>query len=115
MKGSASFSFGNTIHNTLQEFYERVQSLNNAKQDSLFGLPAEPKSNLAKNGIKVPTIEELLEIYESKWIADWYKSKKQREDYFAKGKEILRLFYKSQESNWTVPVNLEGFFKIKIG
>ena len=115
MKGSASFSFGNTIHNTLQHFYGRIQTLNNAKQNSLFGLPAETTVGISKNGIKVPTMEELLETYESKWIADWYKSEKQRKEYFTKGKEILRLFYKSQEGSWTVPVSLEGFFKIKVG
>jgi len=114
MKGSASFSFGNTIHNTLQKFYERIQELNNVKQDSLFGLPKERDHDVS-GGIKVPKLEELLEMYEEKWIADWYDSKKQREDYFAKGKEILKIFYKSQENNWTVPVSLEGFFKIKVG
>jgi DNA helicase II / ATP-dependent DNA helicase PcrA len=114
MKGSPSFSFGNTIHNTLQKFYERVQELNNVKQDSLFGLPAE-KGHDISGGVKVPKIEELLEMYEEKWIADWYNSKKQRKQYFEKGKEILKIFYTSQEGNWTVPVSLEGFFKIKVG
>lgn len=112
MKGSASFSFGNTIHNTLQKFYERVQELNSAKQDSLFGLPAEIS---VQSNIKVPSFEELIKLYEKSWIADWYKSKNQREKYFAKGKEILKIFYESQADNWTVPVALEGFFKIKVG
>ena len=117
MKGSASFSFGNTIHNTLQKFYERIQELNNVKQDTLFGstINAEKSNALNSNGIKVPKLEELLEMYEEKWIADWYDNKKQREDYFAKGKEILKIFYTSQEENWTIPVSLEGFFKIKVG
>ena len=115
MKGSAAFSFGNSIHNTLQEFYERVQELNNVKQASLFGLPAEKPSETKANGIKVPNMEELLEMYEDKWIGDWYKSKKQRESYYKKGKDILKVFYTSQEDNWTVPVSLEGFFKIKVG
>ncbi|MBU2542907.1 PD-(D/E)XK nuclease family protein, partial [Patescibacteria group bacterium] len=122
MKGSASFSFGNTIHNTLQKFYERIQELNNVKQDSLFGLPVE-KAHLLSGGVKVPKLEELLEIYEGKWIADWFDNKKQREEYFKKGKEILKVFYASQKDNpfdntqgkWTIPVTLEGFFKIKIG
>ena len=98
----------------MQKFYERVQELNNVKQDSLFGLPAE-KGHDISGGVKVPKIEELLEMYEEKWIADWYNSKKQRKQYFEKGKEILKIFYTSQEGNWTVPVSLEGFFKIKVG
>lgn len=113
MKGSASFSFGNTIHNTLQKFYEEVQELNNAKQESLFSTPTKIEK---KDGeVLVPSLEKLLEIYESKWIADWYKSKKQRESYFEKGKDLLKVFYSSQEGNWTIPVSLEGFFKIKVG
>ncbi|MBT3949306.1 ATP-dependent helicase [Candidatus Parcubacteria bacterium] len=115
MKGSAAFSFGNTIHNTLQAFYERVQELNNVKQASLFGMPTEKPNETKSNGVKVPKIEELFEMYEDKWIGDWYKSKKQRESYYKKGKDILKLFYASQEDNWTVPVSLEGFFKIKVG
>ena len=113
MKGSASFSFGNTIHNTLQKFYEGVQELNNAKQESLFSTPK--KIEKKEGEVLVPTLEKLLEIYESKWITDWYKSQKQRESYFAKGKDLLKVFYSSQEDNWTIPVSLEGFFKIKVG
>jgi DNA helicase II / ATP-dependent DNA helicase PcrA len=112
MKGSASFSFGNTIHNTLQKFYEKVQELNSVKQDSLFGLPAE---NSVQSNIKVLPQEELLDLYKKNWIPDWYNNKIQREDYYKKGKELLRIFYKAQEGNWTSPVSLEGFFKIKVG
>jgi len=114
MRGSASFSFGNTMHNTLQKFYQRIQELNNAKQISLFGMPTE-NAIQKENGVKVPPFEELKEIYAACWIDDWYDSKKQREDYHKKGKEILSVFYKTQEGNWTVPVALESWFKIKVG
>jgi DNA helicase-2/ATP-dependent DNA helicase PcrA len=112
MKGSASFSFGNTIHNTLQEFYERVQQLNGLKQDSLFGLPAEKS---VQSNVKVPSLGDMLEIYNEKWINDWYQSKRQRDEYRKKGRELLQVFYAAQDGNWTVPVSLEGFFKIKVG
>ena len=113
-KGSASFSFGLTMHGTMQKFYQRVMELNSKKQDSLFGLP---KESAVKNngGIKVPAFQELLEIYEKTWIDDWYKNKKQREEYFAKGKKVLKVFYETQEDNWTIPAALEGWFKIKVG
>ncbi len=111
-RGSASFSFGNTIHNTLQKFYERVVELNSANQGSLFD--SSPKKEKTDQ-VSVPSLDELLEIYEKSWIGDWYKSKRQREDYFKKGKEILRVFYAAQEGNWTVPVKIESGFKIKVG
>lgn len=112
-KGSASFSFGQTMHATLQNFYIRIQELNSVKQVSLFDAPV--KKEAAVTGIKVPPLEELLKIYEDSWLPDWYKSEHQREEYYDKGKDILRIFYKSHEGNWTIPVNLESWFKIKVG
>lgn len=113
LKGSASFSFGSSMHNTLQKFYERVRVLNSAKQTSLFDTPEvlpEPGG-----GVKVPSFDELVSLYEESWIDDWYQSKSQREEYYKKGKSILKIFYTSHENNWTIPVSLEGWFKIKVG
>jgi DNA helicase-2/ATP-dependent DNA helicase PcrA len=97
----------------MQKFYERVQELNRSTQASLFA-PTEQKEK-SSNGVAVPTLEELLQMYDQSWIEDWYKTKAQREEYYALGKEILRAFYKSEEDNWTIPVALEGWFKIKVG
>lgn len=110
--GTASFSFGQSMHSTMQKFYERMQVLNKAAQGSLFSLPEkiEPSSN----GVKAPTLDELLALYEESWIEDWYRSKAQREEYYKMGKEILRAFYNSEQTNWRIPVSLEGGFKIKI-
>ncbi|MEK7212998.1 MAG: ATP-dependent DNA helicase [Patescibacteria group bacterium] len=112
-KGSGVFSFGQSMHATLQKFYGRVQELNQVEQGSLFG--TVQKAAIQKGEIKVPELDELLKIYEVCWIPDWYKDKKQREGYFKKGQEILRAFYKSHTGKWTVPVALESYFKIRIG
>ncbi len=112
-KGSASFSFGQTIHATLQEFYTRVQQLNSAHQGSLFGVSAAPKLKITTPTI--PTVEELISIYDQKWIPDWYADKFQREKYYIEGKKILKSFYENNKDNWTVPVRLEGWFTIKVG
>ncbi len=111
-KGSRYFSFGTTIHNTLQAFYLRVKELNTTVQNSLFEAPKKKRTD---NAIQVPTVDELLKIYETKWIGDWYLDTRQKDQYFEKGKSLLRTFYKSQENNWTIPEFLESFFKIKIG
>ncbi|MBI5728638.1 MAG: UvrD-helicase domain-containing protein [Candidatus Magasanikbacteria bacterium] len=111
-KGSHYFSFGTTIHNTLQAFYLRVKELNATEQVSLFEAPKKKNSD---GTIQAPTVDELLKIYETKWIDDWYMGAKQKAEYFEKGKKVLRTFYKSQENNWTIPEFLESFFKIKIG
>lgn len=112
-KGNASFSFGQTMHSALQQFYTRLQELNSMKQDSLFG--SHNVGNINRDNTKAPTLEELLAFYEKNWQDDWYESKRQREDYYKKGKEILKIFYASQEGNWNMPAVLERGFKIKIG
>lgn len=115
-KSTASFSFGTTMHGTLQKFYEKMQELNAKKQANLFDLfdtPPEPTE--ITSGVKVPSVEDLIKLYEENFITDWYKDKRQREDYFKKGKEILKTFYKSNEENWRVPVALESSFKIQVG
>lgn len=112
-RGSASFSFGQSMHATLQKFYERLKELNQATQTSLFALPTvvEPSAN----GVKAPSLDELLALYEESWIEDWYKTKAQREEYYKLGKDILRAFYNTEKDHWTIPVSLEGWFKIKVG
>lgn len=110
-KSNASFSFGQTIHRTLEKFYSLLQERNAQTQASLFDVTTPQKTD----GLAVPTLTELLQLYQDNWIPDWYKDKKQREEYYEKGKEILKVFYSSQEGKWTVPLALEAPFKIKIG
>ena len=128
-KGSHYFSFGKSIHSTLHKFYTQTQILNSATQTNLFGvrlsefgLPATPASWLAwragvrKNGeVKVPTLDDLLKMYDASWIDDWYQSKDQKDKYYKKGKDILKEFYESNKDKWTIPVALERGFKLKVG
>jgi len=112
-KGSASFSFGKSMHSTMQKFYLCLKELNSASQPSLFALPE--KTEPSANGIKAPTLDELFAFYDESWIEDWYKTKAQREEYYKTGKDILRAFYNTEKENWTIPVSLESGFKVKIG
>jgi DNA helicase-2/ATP-dependent DNA helicase PcrA len=111
--GSASFSFGQSMHSTMQKFYERLKELNQVTQTSLFA--ETPVGEVSRNGIKAPSLDELLAFYEESWIGDWYQDAAQKATYYKTGKEILRAFYESEKENWTVPVTMEGWFKIKIG
>ncbi len=110
--GSASSSFGRSIHNTLQEFYNRVIKQNSPVQEELFGTN---KSITKRDSVIVPTIEELMNIYEEKWIPYDYDSEGQRKKYKEEGHKILELFYQTNMDNWYVPISLEGWFKIMIG
>ncbi len=112
-KSNASLSFGQSIHMTLQRFYERVQELNRATQASLFSI--DVPSTAKEASVKVPSLQELVSLYEASWIDDWYESRRQREEYYKKGKEILTLFYTSHEGHWHVPHALETPFTIMVG
>jgi DNA helicase-2/ATP-dependent DNA helicase PcrA len=91
-RGGASRSFGITLHNTLYQFLKRTGS-----------------------SFKIE------DLYEQNWIDDWYENKKQKEEYFKLGKEIVKDFYRDCKKN---PINvlkingepaLETTFNLKIG
>lgn len=109
IKGKAVFSFGKTIHNTLYEFLKEANG--ESTQADLFGEKKKTSFSLNK----------LVEIYERNWIDEWYDSKKQKEEYYKKGKEIIKDFYKNFSDNPPniLKVNeqlaLEIPFNLKIG
>jgi len=105
-KGNATFSFGKTMHLTLQKFYEEVIKLNSVSQGELFEGSVIQKKNL-------PSLKELLEIYDNCWINEWYENKKQKEEYYEKGKKMLTSFYSTAQG--VVPKYLEIGFHLKIG
>ncbi len=113
-KGSPYFSFGQTLHSTLQKFYERMQELNAVKQASLFDTGGSA-TVASSAGLKVPSRDELFALYTASWIEDWYDTPKQKEQYFADGKKILADFYeRNAAAGWRIPARLEGWFKISV-
>ena len=107
VEGKHTFSFGKTMHKTLEVFYRRAQELNVKEQVGLFNQNTE--------NLKVPPFDDLLKIYEESWIGDWYESKPHHDEYYKKGKEILKEFYEKNKGVWTVPDALEKAFHLKIG
>lgn len=105
-KGSAQFSFGKTMHSTLQKFYQQI--INNAElgQGNLFSKDKKIKSVSEK---------ELLQFYDQSWIDDWYESQNQKEKYYQDGLRILKDYYKKYQNNFPVPLFLEKGFTIKVG
>ncbi len=105
--GKSVFSFGKTMHSTLQKFFILVNSLKSSNQADLFN--QQPKEFVP------PKLEELYKIYEETFIDDWYPDKKTKEDYFAKGKTALKMFYDSYLQRLPEAINLEYGFNLKIG
>ena len=121
VKGSPSFSYGKTIHNTLFDFVrlwlEKKEKPQHIQQDLLCG---DKKENIQDGGAFL-TLEDLIEIYKRNWIDDWYESKTREQEYYKAGKNALKKFYDtfSQNPPEIAKVNgspaLEQGFNIKVG
>lgn len=107
--GRWTFSFGKTMHNTLQNYFTLWLERAGKRQVSLFealGTENEP----------IPVSEkELLEQYDLAWIDDWYEDDKQREEYREKGKESLLAYFRSFAVKRPNPLYLEQGFTLKFG
>ncbi len=98
---SGALSFGISLHNTLLGFYRLVEQ---SKQSSLF---MEFNEDLSQ--------EQLLKIYNEKWIYQGYESKQHMETAKVRGGEILKLFYIHFKERIPSIEFLEKGFKLKVG
>ncbi len=90
--GRHTFSFGKTMHATLQKFFAEVQK-----------------------GV-VPTLEELLQLYDASWIDEWYDSKEHERLRKQSGKKALEQFYAHEKDRFAIrPFALEQGFNVRIG
>lgn len=106
--GRHQFSFGQTMHGTLQKFLERVQDLQEHVQHSLFDAQATQQSP------KLPPFTLLLDLYNESFIDEWYPSPEVKEEYRAKGRESLKMIYDEMLINPPTPWKLEAGFHLKI-
>ncbi|MFC1639091.1 ATP-dependent helicase [Patescibacteria group bacterium] len=111
--GKAPMSFGKTMHATLEMFMGELATRESSEQGSLFGGGAEERSG---GGAEFPVRqEELLEMYETCWIDDWYRGRKEREEYRESGRRMLAGFYEGVVADRPRPHLLEKDFNVKIG
>jgi len=87
---SAAASFGDTIHQTMKDFYQRAIA-----------------------GQK-PTKEDLLKIFEENWSPLGYSSKAQEKRMKKEGEKILVGFFEKSYSPKFLPKALEQIFSVKI-
>ena len=106
--GHATLSFGQTIHNTLLNFFKLARERGMAGQADLFG-----KKDKATNGPAV-TWAELQQIYQANWQDMWYSSVTQKTEYKHRGVKFLKNFYDSLPTPWPAPLELEKGFTIVI-
>jgi len=109
LPGKFVFSYGTTMHSTLQQFIQSVAVSARARQVGLF-------SDTSDSTGVIPDEGYILDLYEKNWIEDWYEDENQKKRYKAKGKDALRMFYKKFAEN-EIPktIALERLFNLKIG
>lgn len=108
VKGRATFSFGKTIHTTLQKFCELIKTRNAHEQKNLFGSMVQSVEPLPVS------LQELNTLYDTSWIDDWFTDEAQKKEYYEKGKTLLRLFYGAACENPPRPRYIEQAFHLKI-
>ncbi|MFH1713359.1 MAG: UvrD-helicase domain-containing protein [Candidatus Jacksonbacteria bacterium] len=109
-KGKGTFSFGQTLHSTMLEIFKRIKMRASSTQTSLFEKMAAvlPQKN------DLITLDEIYQIYQQKWIDDWYDDADNKKHYYKAGKKILKEFYECHQNNWPVPLYLEKPFHINL-
>ncbi|MFC1898976.1 RecB family exonuclease [Chloroflexota bacterium] len=83
------FSFGSTLHLCAQRFFK---------------VEVPPP----------PSLEELLQFYEDKWISAGYQSSEDEERYKKYGRDILTDFWKIHSAGFELPVAIEKSFYVDI-
>ena len=109
--GRPVFSFGNTIHNTLQIFVKQWLASKGAMQTNLF----KRKTDSIHGKGDVLGLKDLLKIYYKVWNGDWYSSEEQRKKYKERGKKILKDFYEDFIKSPPQVIGVEQSFVFKLG
>ena len=105
--GSPYFSFGQTMHKVFELYLKDFRERLTQTQQDLFAT----KAGVAEIG----SFEMLTDLYEKNWIGEWYENKRQKEDYYKKGKELLKRFYGYTHEHTPNPKYLEKSFYLPLG
>ena len=123
-QGKAVFSFGKTMHLTLQKLFILINEKKGLGQGDLFILTPSPSParvhpapregrGKRERGVVI-SLDEVLQLYEQNWIDDWYEDDAEKQKYKKKGKEILKGFHEKHSGNWPNAIFLEKGFNIKL-
>ncbi|MBI2474053.1 ATP-dependent helicase [Candidatus Uhrbacteria bacterium] len=112
--GKWTFSFGKTMHHTLQKFFTLWLERTGVQQTSLFETANESLQTEKKEDLPV-SLQELLELYALSWQDDWYMNDRQREEYREQGLHSLKQLYRQLTNTAPQPFSLEQGFTMKFG
>ncbi len=93
-RGSHTFSYGKSMHATLQMFYDRIMS-----------------------GAGVPSRDDLLGFLKAQWISEWYMDATHEQKQYAQAEKSLVAFYERNAPAGfaPAPLFLEKGFTVRIG
>ncbi len=108
--GKAVFSYGKSMHKTLEEFFKMVLAKEAKKQADLFEGKEKDKKKI-KDLVK---FDELIELLKTHWLDEWYKDKEQREKYYKQAQKSLKVFYEQVKDQVCKTEAVEKYFNLKI-
>ncbi len=112
VKGKSVFSYGKSMHSTLQKFFVLALSRIKNQQTDLFSAKKEKTS--ARIGSLVSR-EEFKKIFEDSWLDEWFESKENKANYRKKGLDFIKLFYDTNQDKELSTLALEKGFSFKMG
>jgi DNA helicase-2/ATP-dependent DNA helicase PcrA len=108
--GKWQFSFGQSMHNTLDKFFKNWLTAKEKEQSNLF----ESKKK-SKKGDEFPPLDKMMEIYEREWIPTWYESPEKMKESYETGKKILKNYWQELNDDPPKVIAVEQSFNIKVG
>ena len=104
-KGKPQFSFGKSMHSTMQKFFLLAKTRAGSSQSDIFG--GGPQEHQI-------SWEEVRKIYDESFIDDWYPDKKTKDLYYQKGLISLKNFFDEWQSDKKLADSLEVGFTFKL-
>jgi DNA helicase-2/ATP-dependent DNA helicase PcrA len=105
--GSPFFSFGQTIHKTLELYLKNYLLQKTNVQLDLFSKQHKPTL--------LADFKTLEELYHHNWIDEWYHNRQEKNDYKKKGIKLLKNFYDFSTNHLPNPKFLEKSFFLPLG
>lgn len=105
--GKAQFSFGKTMHSTLQKLFILINNKRGVGQGDLFKSTISDEADLI-------SLDEVLNLYQESWVDNWFESKEQKKEYRQNGERIIREFYEKYKNNWPHALFLEKGFNLRV-
>jgi len=112
--GTFNKSFGQSVHLTFQNMLGLHHIRMGSVQSSLFDAVESEEQAWSKDALRI-TLDEAMAIFQECWIDEWYESREQHDEFFEKGKQTVRAFWKAYEQSVPDIAFVEKPFTLALG